>query len=107
LYVADHIGINIYTPNVVPAGAACTFLPGEEYVYDTQCAGNGVSLSAYEGAAITDARIYDENHWKNEDWSVAGNGKPKAYIILDTSDPRCSTVISRSGGTYVLKIVNA
>jgi hypothetical protein len=69
--------------------------------YDVHAVGNGFTLDdKYDGRAITEERIYDYRHYKNTDWTPAG------IITLDTSDARCSSVIRKSGATYVLKITN-
>jgi hypothetical protein len=104
LYVDNHIGINVYLPNARPdAGALYTFNVGENDFINMgiHCVGNGFTLDdKYDGRAITEERIYDYRHYKNTDWTPAG------IITLDTSDARCSSVIRKSGATYVLKITN-
>jgi hypothetical protein len=106
LYVEDkdRIGVNTYLPNARPdAGSLYTFNVGENDFINMgiHCVGNGFTLDdKYDGRAITEERIYDYRHYKNTDWTPAG------IITLDTSDARCSSVIRKSGATYVLKITN-
>jgi hypothetical protein len=96
MYVAGHEGVNVYTPNVMSVGAAITIPAGGEYAYDTQCVGNGFTLDdSYDGKALEDARIYDERHWNNADWT------PPATVSID---PAGSTVLRKSGATYILVI---
>ena len=96
MYVAGHEGVNVYTPNVMSVGAAITIPEGGEYAYDTQCVGNGFTLDdSYDGKALEDARIYDERHWNNADWT------PPATVSID---PAGSTVLRKSGATYILVI---
>ena len=96
MYVAGHEGVNVYTPNVMSVGAAITIPAGGEYAYDTQCVGNGFTLEdSYDGKALEDARIYDERHWNNADWT------PPATVSID---PAGSTVLRKSGATYILVI---
>lgn len=105
LYVEGHLGINTYLPGAKPdAGALYTLNDGENDLsgYDVHCMGNGLTLDdSYDGKAINEVRIYDYRHYNNKDW------KPAGIVTLDTSDPRCSPVLKKSGGTYVLKIENA
>ena len=102
MYVAGHEGVNVYTPNAVSVGAAITIPANGEYEYNTQCVGNGLTLDdSYDGRALEDARIYDERHWNNKDWTPAAN------VQIDTADARCSAVLRKAGATYVLKILNA
>lgn len=102
LYVAGHEGVNVYTPNAVQVGTAITIPNGGECAYDTQCVGNGFTLDdSYDGKALEDGRIYDQRHYSNGDWT------PAAKVLIDTADSRCSSVLRKSGATYVLKIVNA
>lgn len=102
MYVAGHEGINVYTPNAVQVGTAITIPNGGEYDYFTHCVANGFTLDdSYDGRALEDARIYDQRHYNNKDWT------PPANVLIDTSDPRCSSVLRKSGATYVLKVVNA
>ena len=97
MYVAGHEGVNVYTPNVMSVGAAITIPAGCEYAYDTQCVGNGFTLDdSYDGKALEDARIYDERHWNNADWT------PPATVSID---PAGSTVLRKSGATYILVII--
>jgi hypothetical protein len=99
LYVAGHDGVNVYTPNAVSVGAAITIPANGEYEYDTQCVGNGFTIDdGYDGMAIEDARVYDQRHYNNKDWS------PAATVTLDTGDSRCSGVLRKAGATYVLNI---
>lgn len=99
MYVAGHNGVNVYTPNVVQVGAAITIPAGGEYEYDTQCVGNGFTIDdSYDCRALEDARIYDERHWNNKDWTPAAN------VQIDTADARCSAVLRKAGATYVLRI---
>ena len=96
MYVAGHEGVNVYTPNVMSVGAAITIPAGGEYAYDTQCVGNGFTLDdSYDGKALEDARIYDERHWNNADWT------PPSTVSID---PAGSTVLRKSGATYILVI---
>ena len=102
MYVAGHEGVNVYTPNAVSVGAAITIPANGEYEYDTQCVGNGFTIDdSYDGRTLEDARIYDERHWNNKDWTPAAN------VQIDTADARCSAVLRKAGATYVLKILNA
>ncbi len=103
LYVSNHIGVNTYLPGAAAnAGARYTFKPGENdfSALDVNCIMNGDASmdDSYNGSKITDVRFYDQRHWKNTD---AGFN-----ITLDTSDPRCDTVLKKSGATFVLKITN-
>lgn len=96
MYVAGHEGVNVYTPNVMSVGAAITIPACGEYAYDTQCVGNGFTLDdSYDGKDLEDARIYDERHWNNADWT------PPATVSID---PAGSTVLRKSGATYILVI---
>ena len=96
MYVAGHEGVNVYTQNVMSVGAAITIPAGGEYAYNTQCVGNGFTLDdSYDGKALEDARIYDERHWNNADWT------PPATVSID---PEGSTVLRKSGATYILVI---
>lgn len=99
-----HIGINVYLPNAsASAGAQYVFCKGESAPWTTQCSVNGnyPMLDVYDGAKIIDGRIYDQRHYSNGDWT------PAAKVLIDTADSRCSSVLRKSGATYVLKIVNA
>lgn len=102
LYVEGHEGINTYLPGAKPdAGALYTLNAGENDLsnYDVHCVGNGFTLDdSYDGKPISDVRIYDYRHYNNGDWTPAG------IVTLDTSDPRCSKVLSKAGATYVIKI---
>lgn len=107
LYIEDkeRKGVNTYLPGAKPdAGALYTLNEGENDLsgYDVHAVGNGFTLDdKYDGRAITEVRIYDYRHYNNKDWT------PADIITLDTSDPRCSPVLKKSGATYVLKIENA
>lgn len=99
-----HIGIDTYLPGAKPdAGALYTLNVGENDLsnYDVHCVGNGFTIDdSYDGKPITEARIYDYRHYNNGDWT------PAAKVTLDTDDARCSSVLKKSGATYVLKIEN-
>ena len=101
LYVDNHIGVNTYLPGAAPtAGALYTFNPGENNFsdMDVHCTINGEDYmdDSYNGKSITEVRFYDQRHYNNVD---AGFN-----FTLDTSDPRCNTVLNKAGATYVLKI---
>lgn len=101
LYVDNHIGVNTYLPGAEStAGALYTFNPGENNFsdLDVHCVLNGEDYmdDSYNGQAITEVRFYDQRHYNNVD---AGFN-----FTLDTSDPRCDTVLNKAGATYVLKI---
>lgn len=101
LYVAGHIGVNVYTQNAVNLGKAVTF-PIGEYSYETTCVGNGFEINdSYDGKALEEGRVYDERHYNNKDWT------PPTNVVIDTADKRCSPVLKKAGATYVLKIINA
>ena len=101
LYVAGHIGVNVYTQNAVSLGKAVTF-PIGEYCYDTTCVGNGFEINdSYDGKALEEGRVYDERHYNNKDWT------PPTNVVIDTTDKRCSPVLKKAGATYVFKIINA
>lgn len=99
LYVGNHIGVNTYLPNA-KVGTVYTFEVGETdfSAYDVHAMLNGDNIPPvdYDGAVINDVRFYDYRHWNNVD---AGFN-----ATLATNDPRCSSVISKMGATYVIKI---
>ena len=102
LYVGGHeYGINFYEE---PVGQYVLSL-GENEPYDTNGIGNQFELDDSFGGMVLDdnARIYiydsEYGHIKSEDANLK--------VILDTDDPRCSHVLSKSGATYVLRIVYA
>ena len=99
LYVNGHEGVNVYMPGALQVGARATFPAGGEYAYDTVCEGNGFVLDdRYDGKHVESIRIYDQRHWKSEDW------EQPVSITVDTADPRTSAAIRKSGATYVLAI---
>jgi hypothetical protein len=57
--------------------------------------GDSYMDDSYNGATINEVRFYDYKHWNNID---AGFN-----AVLDTSDSRCSKVLT-SGAIYVIKI---
>lgn len=98
LYVAGHIGVNVYMPNAVSLGKAVTIPPGE-YAYDATCVGNGFEINdSYDGKTLEEGRVYDERHYNNKDWT------PPTNVVIDTGDKRCSPVLRKAGATYVLRV---
>jgi len=106
LYISvdgERVGINTYLPGAFEAASALyTLAQGENEFCDMgiHCKVNGgyQMLNTYDGRPITECRFYDERHWNNID---AGY-----QATLDTNDPRCSSVISKAGATYVIRITN-